>query len=235
MVYQLDRIVRDVRVCLDENASGAALLASGDVDTLMLDSIIESKITEATDRVHSEAPYYLLEQGHYFGDNEEAITDGEGHVIIPAGEVAIYWEDRESGHILLPQDFMRLVVFEMSDWERPVYTPITPADPRYARQHSRVKALRGTAQRPVCAIAVRPEGKVLEFYSCKSEEATVTRAVYIPYAEIKDDGSGNVGVDISERCYDAVVYTAAALVLTTQGEPEKANVLFEKAKTYLQK
>lgn len=235
MVYQLNRILSDVRVCLDENASGAALLTSGDVDTLMLDSIIEAKITEATDRVHSEAPYYLLEQGHYFGDNEEAIEDGEGHVIIPAGEVAIYWDDQESGHVLLPPDFMRLVVFEMSDWERPVYAVTSANDPVYAKQRSRVKALRGTVQRPVCVLGVRPEGRVLEFYSCKSEEATVTRAVYIPYAEIKDDGSGNVGVDISERCYDAVVYTAAALVLTTQGEPEKANVLFEKSKTYLQK
>lgn len=215
MIYQLDRIVRDVRVALDENGVDNALLMDSDEDTLRMDEVIRSKVVEAVERVHMEAPYYLLEQGHNF----EGASD------------AVYWGDQESGWVLLPEDFLRLVVFEMSDWERPVYSAITPADPLYAKQHSRVKALRGVAQRPVVAIAVRPEGRVLEFWSCKSEDARITRAVYMPHAYIDDYG----GVNISERCYTAAVYMTAGLTLTALGEAEKAKTMFEMSKTYLEK
>lgn len=214
MIYQLDRIKQDVRVCMDRNQIDTALITDSDEETLSLDTIIESKVLEAVERVHRDAPYYKLHHGHNLdGKNAE-----------------VYWGEMESGWVLLPDDFMRLVVFEMSDWERPVYAAITPADPLYTKQSSRVKAIRGTAQRPVCAIAVRQEGKVLEFWSCKSEEATVSRAVYMPYPRIDEYG----GVDISEQCYDAVVYTIAGLVAMSVEEGEKAQGFLSIAKTNLE-
>jgi hypothetical protein len=211
MVYNIDEVMRDVRVCIDQNMTSEQLLATDDIDTLALDEIVRSKILEAVRRVHLNAPAYLLEQGHNFGD-------------------AIYWGDQESGWTLLPDDFMRLIVFEMSDWERPVYAAISPTDPKYALQRQRVKALRGTPQRPVCVIGVQPVGLALEFYSCKSEDAYVKRALYLPYPELDESG----GIDICERCYTAVVYTAASLVLLTLGESEKSTALSEIAKTLLQ-
>ena len=211
MIYNIDKIMEDVRVCIDQNMTSEALVESGDIDTLALDEIIKSKILEAIQRVHMEAPPYLLENGHNFGD-------------------AVYWKEMESGWVLLPSDFMRLVVFEMDDWERAVYTAISVDDPDYEKQHSRFKGIRGTAQKPVCVLAIRPEGKVLEFYSCKSTDAKVSRAIYIPYPVIDDDG----GVDVSERCYNAVVYTAAGLTLMTCGEANQATALSDLAKTFLQ-
>ncbi len=210
MIYQLDKITQDVRVCIDQNASSDALINIGDTDTLALDEIIRSKILEAIQRVHLEAPNYLLESGHNFGD-------------------AIYWKELESGWVLLPQDFMRLVVFEMDDWEQAVYRAISTDDPEYKKQRSRFKGIRGTAQRPVCAIALRPEGRVLEFYSCKSTEAQVRRAMYIPYPSIDEDG----GVDVCERCYNAVVYTAAGLTLINCGETDSGKTLSDLAQTFL--
>lgn len=218
MIYQVYKILQDVRTCLDENKQTNALLVGNDVETLSLDDIIESKILEAVERVECEAPYYLLEQGHNFFNANDVV----------------YWGSMESGYVLLPNDFMRLVVFEMSDWERPVYTVITPADPLYQRQSSRIKGVRGTAQKPVCAIAVRPEGRTLEFYSCKTTNAVVVKAVYIPHPVISAVNSQR-GVDISERCYTAVVYTCAALTLVSCGEAEQAKSMFEMAKTYLTK
>lgn len=210
MIYNIAKVIRDVRVALDENVTSDALADIGDIDTLANDEIIRSKIVEAVKRVHLNAPYFLLESGHNFGD-------------------AIYWGDKESGHVLLPDDFMRLVVFEMSDWERAVYETIDADEPDYNKQRSRFKGIRGTAQKPVCAIVMRPEGKALEFYSCKSENATVSRAVYLPYPEIDEDDC----IFICERCYTAVIYTAASLTLMTCGETEKANALSELAQTFL--
>lgn len=210
MIFQIDKIMQDVRICLDQNMESDALIESGDIDTLALDEIIKSKILEAIQRVHMDAPNYLLEGGHNFGD-------------------AVYWRELESGWVLLPPDFMRLVVFEMDDWEQAVYQAISTDDPEYEKQRSRFKGIRGTAQRPVCAIAIRPEGRVLEFYSCKSKNAQVSRAMYIPYPKIDEDN----GVDICERCYNAVVYTAAGLTLLTCGETEKGNPVSELAQTFL--
>ena len=203
--------MRDVRICLDQNMTSEQLLQDDDVDTLALDDIVRSKILEAVVRVHTNAPTYLLEQGHNFGD-------------------AVYWGDLESGWVLLPQDFMRLIVFEMSDWEAAVYTAISTTDPEYELQRQRIKALRGTAQKPACAIATRPEGRVLEFYSCKSEDAYVRRAQYLPYPKIDKDE----GIDICERCYTGVIYAAASLVLLTLGEAEKSSALSEISQTSLQ-
>lgn len=210
MIFQVDKIVQDVRICLDQNMASDALIESGDIDTLSLDEIIRSKILEAVQRVHRDAPNYLLEGGHNFGD-------------------AVYWRELESGWVLLPNDFLRLVVFEMDDWDQAVYQAISTDDPEYEKQHSRFKGIRGTAQRPVCAIGLRPEGRVLEFYSCKSTDAKVSRAIYMPYPKIDEDG----GVDISERCYNAVIYTAAGLTLLTCGETEKGNSVSELAQTFL--
>lgn len=211
MVYNIHDVMRDVRICLDQNMTSEQLLQDDDVDTLALDDIVRSKILEAVVRVHTNAPTYLLEQGHNFGD-------------------AVYWGDLESGWVLLPQDFMRLIVFEMSDWEAAVYTAISTTDPKYELQRQRIKALRGTAQKPVCAIATRPEGRVLEFYSCKSEDAYVRRAQYLPYPKIDKDE----GIDICERCYTGVIYAAASLVLLTLGEAEKSSALSEISQTSLQ-
>ncbi|WP_418210515.1 hypothetical protein ACNONS_20250 [Bacteroides xylanisolvens] len=209
-VYHLDEIAGDVRIALDQNTTSDVLKEIGDVDTLALNDIIKSKIIEAVKRVHSSAPPYLLDEGHNFGDE-------------------VYWQKCESGWVLLPEDFMRFVVFQMSDWERAVFYPINVDDPEYEKQSSRFKGIRGTTQRPVCAISIRPEGRVLEFYSCKSQDATVSRAVYLPYPKIDKYGA----IEICQRCYDAVVYTIAALVLTTFGDVEKSSALNELAKSVL--
>lgn len=211
MIFQISDIVRDIRIAIDENDTSAPLIGENDIDTLSLDDIVRSKICEAVRRVESGAPVYLLEEGHSF-------------------DTAIFWEDKGSGMILLPDDFMRLIVFKMSDWERSVYEAISVADPTYQLQHSRYKGIRGNTQKPVCAIVNRAVGKALEFYSCNSEAAYVQQASYLPYPTIDEDG----GIDICERCYEAVVYMAASLVLTTYGETEKAKAMTELSNTILQ-
>lgn len=211
MVYKILHIARDVRVAIDQNMTSEQLIATGDIDTLSLEDIIRSKIVEAVRRVESMAPARFLEEGHTFGD-------------------AVYWGAHESGWVLLPDDFMRLIAFRMSDWERTVYAAISVDNPLYGKQSSRFKGIRGNVQKPVCAIVNRPEGKALEFYSCKSEEAYVSCASYVPYPCIDESD----GIDISEQCYMAVVYTVAALVLSTCGEKDKASSFFELANSIFQ-
>lgn len=209
-IYQLQNIIKDTRIALDQNMISEKLIEIGDIDTLSLNDIIKSKVVEAVTRVHSQAPIYLLDGGNNFGD-------------------AVYWKELESGWVLLPDDFMRLIVFRMSDWERDVYHAIAEDDPEYEMQSSRFKGIRGTPQKPVCAIVVRPEGRVLEFYSCKSNEALVSKAVYLPYPRIDD----NNGINICKRCYTSVIYTISSLVLSAYGDSQKSEAFAELSKTSL--
>ena len=195
MVYEVKDILRDVRIAIDENKTNEQLIEDEDIDTLMLDDIIRSKIVES---------------GVPFGD-------------------AVYWRNQHSGWVMLPDDFMRLMVFKMSDWERPVYEPITAGDPRYQLQFSRYKGLRGNSQKPVVAIVSRTEGRVLELYSCNDDTATVEQALYYPLPSIDEDE----GIMIPERCYQSAIYQMAALVLATIGQREQSQVMTDLSKQLL--
>lgn len=204
MIKQIEDIVRDVRIAMDENARSASLIAEGDSDTLTLDEIIRSKIADSVKRVEMNAPVHLLDSGLNFGD------DG------------VYWNANLSGWVILPENFMRMLVFRMSDWERSVYDPIDASDEQYALQSSPFKGIRGNPQKPVCAITLRAEGKVLEFYSCDSKDATVQQAVYLSTPKIEDGG-----IHICEKCYSAVVYYVAALTEQTVGNADATKLFLE--------
>ena len=222
--YTTDDILRDVRVALDENGMTPALLAAGDPDTLTLDEIIFSKIEEGVRRVHSTAPIHALDAENNFDENGicwEAPAGGD--VAGSAGRNTF------AGRMRLPADFLRLVAFRMSDWQRTVYTATTAGEPEYELQASRYAGVRGTPQRPVVAIVMRPGGLWLEFFSCRSREATVHTALYLPEPHIDPDG----GIKICTRCYKAAVYMIAALTLATVGEAEKAQVLTDLGKGYI--
>lgn len=210
MIYKSSVMLRDVRVMMDKNSVSPLLGGVLDIDQLSVDEIILSNLVKAVRNVHTVAPVYLLEQGHRIGDS-------------------VYWNGDGSGWVLLPDDFMRLVVFEMSDWSRPVYDVLPPADAAFPLQHSRWKGVRGTSEKPVCVLSVRQEGKVLEFYSCKSEDAYIVNDVYLPYPRL----DANDGIDISERCYDAAVYECASLTFGTLGDATSSALMRAESRTLL--
>jgi hypothetical protein len=218
MHYSVINILSDVMVVLDQNNSSLPLLVEGDSDTLNLYEIIESKICEAVQRVHMEAPVSLLNDCSVM-----SLHDPENF--------AWYGDDRMG--IVLDEGFMRLISFQMSSWERPVHDVITPADPLYAKQFSRYAGIRGNKQKPVCAITIDGNGdKVLEVFSPKGQEDTVRVGYYIEYPKfIEGSATGEVQIDIASRCYKSVIYMIAALVATVYGDSEKSATMVELSRT----
>ena len=204
-------MARAVRVAIDMNRGDEPLIMEGDTDTLTLDEIIYAKLADAVRLVEMEAPLQMLESGHDFGDCDTYIGE-EG-----------------KGFVILPDDFMRLISFRMSDWTRTIYEGITESDPRYALQSSRFKGICGNPEKPVVAIVRRSEGKVLEFYSCRTDEATVAQATYLPVPKIDRHG----GIDVAEDCYKAAVYRAASLALASVGD-QLSTTMLEISKSFLQ-
>lgn len=210
MVVQATEMAKAVRVAIDMNKGDEPLFVEGDTDTLTLDEIIMAKLTDAVRMVETEAPATMLESGHDFGDNIFIGEDGKGFVILPG-------------------DFMRLIAFRMSDWKRTVFEAISDNDPLYPLQSSKWKGICGNPEKPVCAIVRRSEGKVLEFYSCTDNTATVAQATYVPIPKIDMDG----GIDVAEDCYRAAIYRAASLALASVGD-QLSTTMLEISKSLLQ-
>lgn len=202
MIYKVNDIAQDVLQAMDRNRTSHSLLSVQDEETLMLRDAVRGCLLESARKVLKSAPVHMLEGGHQFGES-------------------VHWEKDGCGWILLPDDFLRLLLFEMSDWHRSVYDAILVSDPRYIMQKQGIRALRGTPERPVCAIVRRHEGLSLEFYSCRSEDAFVSKALYVPYPSIDE----NDGLDMSERCYKSFVYAVAAATYRTLNEIDRAQLM----------
>ena len=197
MKYKIADLKREIRIALDQNMTSTQLEALADVDTLSLEDIIGSTIESAARTVERDAPVSLLDSGKPFADSIE-------------------WENTRgigSGRIYLPDDFLRLITFQMSDWDYQVTVAIDEDDPKYPMQHSRYPGVRGCPQKPVVAIVQCPAGLVLEFYSCTSgDRAFVKKARYIPIPKIEGEFIG-----LCEKLKPAIVYYAAYLVALSIG------------------
>lgn len=196
--YQVSDLKKEIRVAIDSNQDSDQLTGIGDMDTLALDEIIGSKIAEAARIVVLNAPSYLLDGGDSLG-------------------ATVTWNGT-SGRMTLPADFLRLVVFKMSDWSRSVTVPISETDPRYVQQSSRWAGVRGTPQKPVVAIVPDASGLVLEFYSSKDGE--VEQAKYIAMPKVSEGK-----IMLCEKLHDATVYYAAYFTAISTGDAELAKDL----------
>ena len=215
MIVQAEEMARAVRVAIDMNRGDEPLIMEGDCDTLSFDEIIYAKLADAVRLVEMEAPLFMLESGHDFAERDSCSS--------------VFWGEDGKGFIILPEDFMRLICFRMSDWRRAVFEAISEGDPRYALQSSRFRGICGNVERPVVAIVRRGEGTVLEFYSCRDDRATVAQASYLPLPGIDRDG----GIDVAGDCYRAAVYRAASLALASVGD-QLSTPMLEISKSLLQ-
>lgn len=213
MKVKTDELTRAVHVAIDMNRTDTPLLAVGDSDTLTLDTLIKAKLPDALRLVEMEAPLFMLESGH---------------ILEPGEESTFFIGSDGKGFLVLPDDFMRLISFQMSDWDRPVFEAITESDPIYRQQASPFKGICGNPERPVVALVRRAEGKVLEFYSCRNADATIAQACYLPIPRIDADGA----LDIPEDLYSATVYRAASLVLAALGD-QLATTMLELSKSMI--
>lgn len=215
MEYQVEDIVRDVKVAIDENMNSTPLISIGEINSLSLESLIESKVQDGVMQVLMSAPVRMVDGGVPI--TSEVVWDSEG----TGGYV--------SGHIGLPSDFMRLVSFKMTDWSIPVFYPITPDSPLYPMQKSRFGGIKGNPEKPVCAIVPGGSGSVLEFFSCKGRSSSVEAASYLPIPKVEEDA-----ISIPQMCYRPSVYMIAALTKESLREHDFAEVMKNETKIMLE-
>lgn len=201
MIYKLDDIIKDVRTAIDENSTSEQLSEIEDQDTLSVDQIIRSKIIESMRSVSMVSPLHLLEP-----------TNGASPIIWDA--------NNPYGKIKLSDKFIRLVSFKMSDWRYAISQLITTDSPLYEQQHSSYEGIRGNADRPIGVLVSEPDGKYIEFFSCKSKSATVSKLSYIEIPSIVSNK-----ITYHTLCYNAAILRCASMVAFTLGDKEGGQVL----------
>lgn len=211
MEYLVSKLISDIRTILDLNPETERMSVTGDVDTLSINDIIRSRIEPAARYMMLNAPVRYLEKG------EQLPT-------------SVSWLNYNYpvGLILLPNDFLRLITFKMSDWAKSVTDVILEDDPLYLRQSSPFAGIRGNAQRPVVALVNTSKGPALEFYGCETKDTKFSIARYAPIPKISNDK-----IDIPMRLESPITYYAAHLVAVTLGMQEIAPVLLQTAATQI--
>jgi hypothetical protein len=194
MNYAVADIVKDVRITLDQNQVESILAA--DDDTLELDDIIRKKITEAAMRILREAPLRMI----------------DGTVALPE---PITIEDEEEGGseqvpvrviIRLPDDYLRLAVVRMSDWETPLRVAVLDTSDIYQTVTSEFDGIRPNEYRPLAVETEDADGPILELWGSSDAEATLMQGRYIGQPRVRD------GVlNFPKLLYDALVNMTAAL------------------------
>lgn len=111
-----------------------------------------------------------------------------------------------SGWMILPQDYLRLVAFRMSDWQRTL-TGLTSGDTLTVRMlKSGVNDIRmiATAERPVIWEDVEDRNRVICFAGSTTADATPATALYMPGAwwDARDSIEVPAGLldEVIERC-----------------------------------
>jgi len=213
MQKTVEEIVQSVRIVLDENSVNIAFIES-DTDTLDLNDIIKQHISAAVRSIVLDAPSTLLDGG----------TDLSAQTL--------YWENEVGigmGYIILPDDFLRLVIFQMSDWKRPVTKEIKDTDAQYFMQKSKYLGIRGGISKPVCALTTSKSSKIMEFYSCiGGETVEIEKARYIPIPDITAET-----IEIPTRLVDACILTIAGLTCVSIKEANQATQFFELSKSLI--
>ena len=208
----LSDIIREVKIILDENITESFI--EGDPDQLQLKDHIEARILDAVRNIHEAADSSLLDDG----------------LLIPTSGLAMLQiEPGGPGYVRLPDDFMRLVIFKMTKWKRPVVEAISDTDPRYFPQKSEFSGIRGGVDKPVCAVTTGNASKILEFYSLPPGETdkSVEKARYLPLPKIEDNS-----ILMCRKLVRPIYYQCAGLVALSLKDQSSAN-LFEIAKSYL--
>lgn len=204
----VSEIVTEVKIILNENIAHDPVL-SVDANQLELEEMIRARIVDAVRLIHESAPSDMLDDGIDIASSPVTLQDG-------------------SGYIALPADFMRLVIFQLETWSRPVVTPISDTDPRYFMQKSRFLGIRGGTDKPVCAITTGVNGRVLEFFSiAPGTTAVILKAKYLPLPTIENDA-----IKICKKLKAPIQYECAGLTALSFKD-EIAKSFFEIAKSYI--
>ncbi len=197
--YAVSDLVKEVKVILDRNQESAGLLTPDDTDTLSQAELIESKIVDAASIILSDAPEDMVEGTAYTN--------------------AVTWEDSNGyyvGKMILPIDMLRILSVKAEDWTRSA-TIISESDDAYKYQNCKY-GVRGNPERPIAAIVHTTNGKSIELYTSKKQNATLA-FIYIQVPFVTTEKK----IMLPSILKDSIIYMAGYLACISLGDTDTAS------------
>ena len=198
--YAVSDLVKEVKVLLDRNQESAGLLSPSDSDTLSQAELIESKIVDAARIILSDAP--------------EDMVEGT------SCKNAVTWTDSNDGYyvgnIVLPTDILRILSVKADGWNRPAEI-ISESDDAYKYQNCKY-GVRGNPERPIAAIVHTANGKSIELYTSKKNDATLA-FIYVQVPSITTEQK----ISLPSVLKDAILYMAGYLTCISLGDTDTAS------------
>ena len=198
-VYAVSDLVKEVKVLLDRNQESAGLLAPSDSDTLSQAELIESKIVDAARIILSDAPEDMVEGTSC--KNSVTWTDNNGYYV---------------GNMVLPTDMLRILSVKADGWKRPAEI-ISESDDAYKYQNCKY-GVRGNPERPIAAIVNTANGKSIELYTSKKNDATLA-FIYVQVPSITTEQK----ISLPSVLKDAILYMAGYLTCISLGDTDTAS------------
>lgn len=199
MEYAVSDLVKEVKVLLDRNQESAGLLAPSDSDTLSQAELIESKIVDAARIILSDAPDDMVEGTSC--TNDVTWTDSNGYYV---------------GNMILPTDMLRILSVKAEGWNRPAEI-ISESDDAYKHQNCKY-GVRGNPERPIAAIVHTADGKSIELYTSKKNDATLA-FIYVKIPSITTEQK----ISLPSVLKDAILYMAGYLTCISLGDTDTAS------------
>ena len=204
--YAVSDLVKEVKVLLDRNQESAGLLAPSDSDTLSQAELIESKIVDAARIILSDAPEDMVEGT--LCTNSVTWTDSNGYYV---------------GEMVLPADMLRILSVKADGWKRPAEI-ISESDDAYKYQNCKY-GVRGNPERPIAAIVHTANGKSIELYTSKKNNATL-EFIYVKVPSITTEQK----ISLPSVLKDSILYMAGYLTCISLGDTDTASKFIEVAR-----
>ena len=198
--YAVSDLVKEVNVLLDRNQESAGLLAPSDSDTLSQAELIESKIVDAARIILSDAPEDMVE-GTSCTNDVTWTDDSNGYYV---------------GKMVLPTDMLRILSVKAEGWNRPAEI-ISESDDAYKYQNCKY-GVRGNPERPIAAIVHTANGKSIELYTSKKQDATLA-FIYVQVPSITTEQK----ISLPSVLKDSILYMAGYLTCVSLGDTDTAS------------
>lgn len=226
-----ENFIQMVRIELDRNRTSSALLSNQhDPDTLELEDIIEQQIIPALRWCLERAPIDYLgdavkvlpTSGRLDPDDPTSPYITQNYTFTPTKTPAT-----NVGSIILPSDYLRLVLFQMYDWSVAATQEdvITEGDPRAAMFGSKYAAIAGHEERPTLLLTFNEDGqKILVYFTSEDGDVEAARKLYVA-----EPAETNSNYDIPTKMLPAAVAMCAAMTDRTLQDTAGVQLLEQKA------
>lgn len=211
----VEELVSLVRTAIDENRTEHEYLVT-ETDNMELDEIIRSNILHSVRFILESCPVSMLLP-----------------IALDVKEVSQSKNDDGSGCVLIPDDFLRLVSFKLSSWNRAVVNVADEGSGIELMQRNGYT--RGTPIKPVCVYSHDDIGnRIIEYFTAGKEvdgmyNHDVQHFLYVMVPSIEEDEEGNDTVILPHLLKFAVIYYCAGLTETNRGNVQFADSFFKMA------